>query len=98
MTIFLIRGSPEREIVWLRHVERAHHYRSHPEEEPRISTKPMFTHPLRNLEDIQEGDRAHFEARLIPIGDPAMQVEWYFNGRPLTASKYKFPFIVVFYV
>lgn len=35
---------------------------------------------------MQEGDLAHFEANLIPIGDETMKVEWFKNGKPLEAG------------
>lgn len=34
-----------------------------------------------------EGDSAHFECKLIPVGDPNMKVEWFLNGRPLVTGK-----------
>lgn len=36
-----------------------------------------------------EGSRVHFEARIEPVGDPTMRVDWFLNGRPLAASKIK---------
>ena len=36
---------------------------------------PHFLTKLRNL-DLREGKRAHFEAKLEPITDPHLQVEW----------------------
>lgn len=29
---------------------------------------------------------AHFECRLTPINDPSLRVEWFHNGKPLTAG------------
>lgn len=62
---------------------------------------PQFIIPLQNVQQT-EGARVHMEARIEPVGDPSMVVEWYLNGRPLAASKlqqeiplstlYKFPF------
>lgn len=52
------------------------------EEEELISEAPVFTQPMRNLALI-EGHSAHFETRLIPVGDPNMRVEWLHNGSPL---------------
>ena len=40
---------------------------------------PVFTTSLKNIE-IVEGQRAHFELRLIPTSDPTMKVQWFFNG------------------
>jgi hypothetical protein len=36
---------------------------------------------------VAEGERAHFEAKVGPVGDPSMVVEWYFNGTLIAASK-----------
>lgn len=41
---------------------------------------PVFTSSLKNIE-ILEGQRAHFEARLIPISDPTMKVQWFCNNK-----------------
>jgi hypothetical protein len=32
---------------------------------------------------LLEGDIAHFEATLTPIGDQTMTVEWFYNGQSL---------------
>lgn len=42
-----------------------------------------------NLKDIisKENGFAHFEARLEPIGDPTLKVEWLKDGRPMEASE-----------
>lgn len=48
--------------------------------------KPIFIRPLQNLGDLEEGRNAHFEAQLTPVSDPTMRVEWYKDGRPITAS------------
>lgn len=48
--------------------------------------KPAFTSHIQDI-IITEGDKAHFETRLIPIGDPTLTVEWFVNGRSVEASK-----------
>lgn len=48
--------------------------------------KPTFIRPLRDLGDLEEGHNAHFEGQLTPVSDPTMRVEWYKDGRPITAS------------
>lgn len=48
--------------------------------------KPSFIRPLVNLGNLEEGRNAHFEAQLAPVSDPTMRVEWYKDGRPITAS------------
>lgn len=37
--------------------------------------RPVFTQPLQNIDSIAEGQTAHFECRLIPVGDPTLKVE-----------------------
>ncbi len=48
---------------------------------------PLFRTPLQNPQPVMEGQNIHLEARLEPIGDPTMKVEWFFNGRALTIGK-----------
>ena len=52
------------------------------EEEELIAEAPVFTQPMRNLSLI-ENQSAHFETRLIPVGDPNMRIEWFHNGSAL---------------
>ena len=49
--------------------------------------RPVFIRPLQQLGELQEGRNAHFEAQLTPVSDPTMKVEWYKDGRPITASE-----------
>jgi hypothetical protein len=35
---------------------------------------PVFTVPLSNIDDLREGENAHFEARLTPTDDPKLKV------------------------
>lgn len=46
---------------------------------------PIFTTSLKNIE-IREGQRAHFECRLIPVSDPSLKVEWYHNNTPVKSG------------
>ena len=46
---------------------------------------PVFTTSLSSV-SIKEGQRAHFESRLIPVSDPTMTVQWFHNGRPVKAG------------
>ena len=51
---------------------------------------PVFKTTLQSPDPVTEGQNIHLEARLEPIGDPSMRVEWFFNGRPLTiGSRFK---------
>jgi titin len=47
-------------------------------------SSPLFRTPLQNPQPVMEGQNIHLEARLEPIGDPGMKVEWFFNGMALT--------------
>jgi hypothetical protein len=44
---------------------------------------PVFTSQFQNVTNLLEGDIAHFEATLTPIGDQTMTVEWFYNGQSL---------------
>jgi len=60
---------------------------------------PVFLTPLHDV-TIQEFQRAHFEAKVVPVGDPSMIIKWYFNGTELSASSrinitYRFGFIAL---
>ena len=75
----------------MRHVERAKpHLR--PGEEDRVYPPPQFIIPLQNVQQV-EGGKVHMEARIEPVGDPSMVVEWFLNGQPLAASKSKLSFL-----
>ena len=41
---------------------------------------PKFKTPMKPLTRLMENDPAHFECRLVPVGDPDMVVEWYKDG------------------
>lgn len=53
-----------------------------------ISQAPVFTQPMKDIHTA-ENQAAHFEARLIPVGDSKLKVEWLRNGVPIQACKYK---------
>lgn len=48
--------------------------------------KPTFIRPLQHLGQLEEGRNAHFEGQITPVSDPTMRVEWFQDGRPITAS------------
>lgn len=48
---------------------------------------PTFKAGIKEQLNIREGGFAHFEARLEPVGDSSMRVEWFKDGRPIEASK-----------
>ncbi len=72
----------------MRHVERAKPFNA-PLEEDRVYPPPQFIVPLRDVTQV-EGGKVHFEARIEPVGDPSMKVEWFLNGNVVHASKCKF--------
>lgn len=80
------RPELEPEIIYLRHVERAK-ARARAGEVDRVYPPPQFIIPIRDVSQV-EGNKIHFEARIEPVGDPTMFVEWFLNGRVLSASKY----------
>lgn len=48
--------------------------------------KPQFTSQIQSLEGLKDGQSAHFECTLVPVGDPNLKVEWFLNGQPLRHS------------
>ena len=48
-----------------------------------IAEMPQFGRPLKNVEHVPEGRSVHLEATLIPVNDPTMKVEWFYNGKPI---------------
>ena len=57
-------------------------------EVPESAYPPEFKAPIRDQLNIREGGFAHFEARLEPVGDSTLKVEWLKDGRPVEASEY----------
>jgi hypothetical protein len=48
--------------------------------------KPEFVKPLNDLGEKPEGSNVHLEAQVNPVSDHTMQIEWFKDGRPITAS------------
>lgn len=59
--------------------------------EETVTQAPVFTLPLKDIR-VAENQAVHFEARLIPVGDPKLRVEWLRNGVPIAACMNKFIF------
>jgi hypothetical protein len=53
------------------------------DEEIRSFQKPVFTVPIQNVEK-EENQNARFAARLIPVGDASLKVEWFKDGQLLS--------------
>ena len=52
--------------------------------------KPVFTSPLAGSAEVGEGQTAHMEARVVPVGDPQMTYEWTKNGENINlGSRFK---------
>ena len=71
-------------MIYLKHVERQAQQQKKEEIVNKYSA-PQFMSPLMNV-NVNEGERAHFEAKVGPVGDPSMVVEWYCNGVLIPAS------------
>lgn len=71
---------------YIQHLEDYSRYERQESIEEKTKQKPHFIRPLQDLGELQEGRNAHFEAQLNPVSDPTMKVEWYKDGRPITAS------------
>lgn len=71
----------------LRSLEDSSRYQRQSVQEETITQAPVFTLPIRDLR-VAENQAAHFEARLIPVGDSRLKVEWLRNGVPIEACKF----------
>lgn len=56
-------------------------------EEVATFQKPVFTAALQNVV-VAENGSAHLAARLIPVGDPSLKVEWLKDGKILETGMY----------
>ena len=56
------------------------------EDEIQTFQKPVFTTALQNVV-MAENQSAHLAARLIPVGDPSLQVEWMKDGSLLETGE-----------
>lgn len=43
--------------------------------------------PLNGPAEVVEGMPAHFECRVIPVGDPDLKIQWFVNGVALKPGK-----------
>lgn len=73
----------------IQQLEQPHEHRK--DEAERVFDKPIFTQILTGPSELWEGQHAHFEARVVPVGDPTLRFEWYVNGVELKLGKYYFP-------
>lgn len=73
-------------LEYIQHLEDYSKYQRSESLEESTTHKPHFIRPLTDLGELEEGKNAHFEAQLTPVSDPTMRVEWYKDGRAITAS------------
>ena len=85
MNFFRAQNDPE--VIYLKHVERTAQQQQRQEEEVSRYGPPSFLTPLNDL-TIMEGEKAHLDAKVAPVGDPSIKVEWYCNGQAFGASKF----------
>lgn len=58
-----------------------------PEEPEAAAEPPQFTQQLTGaLDELSEGMPLHLDATVMPITDPKLRIEWFFNGQPLAFS------------
>ena len=51
-----------------------------------METAPLFLTRPRESYRLGEGRNVHFEAKLTPITDPNLKVEWLKDGQPMTVG------------
>ena len=56
--------------------------------DPDRKQPPRFVTQIKEQISLVEMQSTKFECQLAPVGDPNMKVEWFFNGKPLSFSKY----------
>ncbi|PAV62890.1 hypothetical protein WR25_23783 isoform D [Diploscapter pachys] len=64
-----------------------------PKEPAPEAPAPVYDHPAITTQiqdqEVNEGEHSHFEAVIVPVNDPSLQVQWIRNGQPLShGSKY----------
>ena len=47
-----------------------------------MKDRPNFHSELRSVETFERRP-VHFEAKVTPVNDPSLKIEWLFNGQPL---------------
>ena len=65
--------------------DKSKYSRSEQVDEEVTTQAPVFTTSLASVQ-VREGQRAHFESRLIPVSDHTMKVQWFHNGTPVKAG------------
>lgn len=71
----------------IQQLESSTKYKREEYEEIEIQEKPKFLTPLQGSPDsLLEGDHLHLESKLIPLNDPSMKVEFFFNNQLLSVG------------
>lgn len=73
-------------LQYINQLEDYSRYQRQESSEEFMNQPPVFIRPLKDLGEFEEGKNIHFEAQVNPVNDPTMRVEWYKDGRPITAS------------
>ncbi|CAJ0920993.1 unnamed protein product, partial [Mesorhabditis belari] len=81
-----IYGDTQHEQSWQR-IQQLEAPRAAAEEAPSpVYQKPTFTQPLQSVDNLPEGGVALLEAKVIPVNDPSLRIEWFWNDAPLMES------------
>ena len=83
---YFYRREQDPETIYLKHVEHSAQQQQKLEQVETRYGVPSFTTPLNDL-TIMEGEKAHLDAKVAPVGDPSIKVEWYCNGQTISASE-----------
>jgi hypothetical protein len=89
LNYYFFSREQDPEVIYLKHVERSAQQQQRREEVVSRYGPPSFLTPLNDLM-IVEGEKAHLDAKVAPVGDPSIRVEWYCNGQTITASMSKY--------
>lgn len=81
-----LESQHEEALTKLTYLEDSSRYQRQTVQEESVTQAPVFTQPMRDAQ-VAENQAVHFEARLIPVGDPKLKVEWLRNGVPIQACE-----------
>ncbi|CAI4222564.1 unnamed protein product [Auanema sp. JU1783] len=84
----VILGDTQHASSWQRIQELEAPRAANPEADAPVYDKPTFIQSLQSIDDVPEGSFALLEARLIPVNDPSLYVQWFFNDAPLCESNW----------
>lgn len=67
----------------IQYLEDSSRYRRNELIDEVVNIRPRFLTRPKNLDNMKEGQHAHFECKLEPVTDSNLKVEWYKDGRPI---------------